>query len=302
MIKNAITYNVQLPSESDNFREFILDESMIKKPETNQRLTVGFGEKFNERVIDFSGGYVFFIEIWEKKPKASIIKRLTDEKVIWIEKTEDRVVGRKEKSDLKEEIIYTQITKTEPERTVVTCFYHIGCGLLILDTVNTNHSDLATSHLISTVGSIKATTIYIDQSKGVTQRVAEMIEGDNNEYSFMDNFIIDGLITLASPHGEQVQFKGSHWAELREDSEKQVIHELITESNYSVTQLRLTDDYMAFTLSKDFKFSQIKFAGTGCDDSIEDPYTNFQTDCFHDVSHLVLMTKAMAERFTVIKE
>ncbi len=300
MIKNAITYQVKLPSDSNELREFITDESMSKKPEPDQRFNVGFTEKFGQRVIDFDGGYVFFVEVWDKKLKGKIINQLVDEKVSHIEKTEDRVVGRKEKRELKDEIIFDQLRKTEPERTLITVFYHIESGLMIVDTTNTNHSDLVTGHMIHTVGAIEATTIYIDQANGVTEHVTQMIERENDW--FMNDFQIDGLIVLGSPHGEEVRFKGSAWHELSEDREKQTIYELIKESLYKVTQFRLSDEYMSFTLSKDFKFSQIKFASSPEPEQFEDEQEFFKTNCYHDVTELVKVTKAMSEKFTVVKE
>ena len=300
MIKNAITYNVKLPSNSVELREFITDESMSKKPEPDQRFNVGFTEKFGQRVIDFPGGYVFFIEIWDKKLKGKIINQLTDEKVSHVEKTEGRVVGRKEKRDLKDEIIFDQLSKAEPERTLVTVFYHIESGLMIVDTTNTGHSDLVTGHMIQTIGSIEAKTIYIDQTNGVTQHVADMIE-ESNDW-FMNGFMVNGLIVLSSPHGEEVRFKGSAWHELSEDREKQTIYELIKESLYTVSQFRLSDEYLSFTLSKEFKFSQIKFADSPEPEQFEDECEAFKTDCFHDVNQLVKVTKALTDKFTVIKE
>lgn len=299
MIKNAITYNVKLPSDSNELRGFISDESMSKKPEPDQRFNVGFTEKFGQRVIDFNGGYVFFIEIWDKKIKSKIVNQLTDEKVSHVEKTEDRLVTRKEKRVIKDEIIFNQLLKAEPERTLVTVFYHIESGLMIVDTTNTGHSDLVTGHMIQTIGSIEAKTIYIDQANGVTQHVVKMIE--NEQTFFMDNFIINGLLVLASRQGEEVRFKGSDWEELREDSEKQVIHELACDGSHKVTQLRLSDEYMSFTLSKEFKFSSIKFHNANEPEQFEDEQEFFKSECHHDVIELVKVTKAMSDKFTVIK-
>lgn len=89
----------------------------------------------------------------EKNLPAAIVREALETKVSEIEITEGRKVGRKEKADIKEELIFTLRPKAFAKRSDVCLMIDKKAGLLVLNTTNAGMTEQSFKHLQTMLGS-----------------------------------------------------------------------------------------------------------------------------------------------------
>ncbi len=89
----------------------------------------------------------------EKNLPAAIVREALETKVSEIEITEGRKVGRKEKADIKEELVFTLRPKAFAKRTDVWLMIDKKAGLLVLNTTNAGMTEQSFKHLQTMLGS-----------------------------------------------------------------------------------------------------------------------------------------------------
>ncbi len=89
----------------------------------------------------------------EKNLPAAVVREALDTKVAEIELVEGRKVGRKEKADIKEELIFTLRPKAFAKRSDVWLFIDKKAELLVLNTTNASMTEQSFKHLQVMLGS-----------------------------------------------------------------------------------------------------------------------------------------------------
>ncbi|WP_325097069.1 recombination-associated protein RdgC [Marinomonas ostreistagni] len=89
----------------------------------------------------------------EKVLPSSVVREALDTKIAEIEVVEGRKVGRKEKADIKEELIFTLRPKAFAKRTDVWLMIDKKAGLLVLNTTNAGMTEQSFKHLQTMLGS-----------------------------------------------------------------------------------------------------------------------------------------------------
>ena len=89
----------------------------------------------------------------EKVLPSSVVREELEAKIAEIELVEGRKVGRKEKSDIKEELIFTLRPKAFAKRADVWLMIDKKAGLLVLNTTNAGMTEQSFKHLQSMLGS-----------------------------------------------------------------------------------------------------------------------------------------------------
>lgn len=100
----------------------------------------------------------------EKVLPAAVIKECLAEKVAEIEETQMRKVGRKEKDELKEQILNELLPKAFTRSTSIYGYISAKDGLLIVDAGSPKKADDFTSYLRQTLGSLPVRMLAVKQS------------------------------------------------------------------------------------------------------------------------------------------
>jgi recombination associated protein RdgC len=100
----------------------------------------------------------------EKNLPAAVVREALEEKVAQIELIEGRKVGRKEKADIKDELIFTMRPKAYAKRSDVWMHIDNKAGLFVIYTTNANMIEQTFKHLQTMLGSFPMTPLQAQVS------------------------------------------------------------------------------------------------------------------------------------------
>ncbi|MFI8620233.1 recombination-associated protein RdgC [Marinomonas sp. NPDC078689] len=89
----------------------------------------------------------------EKVLPAAVVREELEAKVAEIELIEGRKVGRKEKTDMKDELVFTLRPKAFSKRTDIWAYIDLKAKILVINSTNASMTELLFKHLQTTLGS-----------------------------------------------------------------------------------------------------------------------------------------------------
>lgn len=289
MIKNAISYHVEMPNYRD-MTHFIVDSGFYaRKPGNAELSTVGFSThpETSAHISLYQGGYCLAVTVWKKNVKASMVKPLLQERIEALSYTPKKA----EKSDIRDEIITDLIGKIPAEPKTIYVYYHTASKKLIVDTVNQKEADLVTGLLRKTIGSLKATTLYVDQSVGLTAHLSKHLR-ENRGKQLTKLLTLGNSITLKGCDSEAVNYKN---IDLHAEGTCDEIADLIDDCNMTVKEVELQHGDIIFKLTDGFKLKSVDY----CDTTGE---SDWQSDTYCSMVNLVSILDHLVSEFTVVKE
>lgn len=308
MIKNAITYSIEMPKAAA-MDEFItgsveqIDLFVASKPVDSQLFSCGFVRHpvTGDVVAQFKGGYCLTFRQYEKK----IDKQALNEKINDIATAREQETGTKlkraERLNIKDDIIQLMTPHILPTPKTVFVYFNEDTNTLIVDTTVDSVADRITSILRKCIGSLKATTLYIDQAAGLTSKLVQqliVVEDGKNQF-FIPGITIGHSVELKGMEGELIKFKG---VDLFYDGTADEIADNITEGGMFVKSIDLevpgTDT--TFTLTDGCKFKNFKFYFEHDDLSTEDAIEQWETETWYCVNQVTSITHAVVDAFTVV--
>ena len=200
----------------------------------------------------------------------SAVKAALAEQVARIQRDENRTPGRREKSDLKYQVIETLATRALVNTTLVNAYFYrdkaLGHrGTLLIDTGSVGNADKLVSSLIQvTSGPMNAGVIRIPELvHSLSSRLTAEVEivGDWTEAALegppFGEFAPEGDMVLKDDDGGKCTMRE---VDLHDG---EVLSFL--QSGYRVDQLRLADDKISFVLCSDFRLKGIRVEDRGLD-------------------------------------
>lgn len=187
----------------------------------------------------------------EKVLPSAVVREELEAKVSEIELVEGRKVGRKEKSDIKDELIFTLRPKAFSKRSDIWAYIDLQSKILVVNSTNASMTELLFKHLQTTLGSFPMTPLQAQASPSAimtdwltkNELPASLETGDECE-------IQDG-----SEDKAKIRFKSLE--PLSEDVTRHL------EQNMSVKNLALRwTDKLSFVLHDDLTLRKIKFDDT----------------------------------------
>ena len=310
MIKNAIVYSVEMPTPHEMWEyitqtgEAQVSAFVAKKPSDHQVSTLGFAKHpiTGNGVSEFDGGYCLTILKWEKKIDNSAVAERVKEIVNSFETQQGRIVKRKEKLAIKDQVIGELLPSILPSPKYTFVYFHTASKTLIVDTTNDKTSDEATSLLRKAIGSLKATTLYLDNRVGLTQQVDGCLVHERK--MLIPNTVAIGN-TLELKGGDtdgDLKFKD---IDLFDHTTSDEICAQISEGGMYVKTIALNYVVNAvdFQLTDGFKFKKLVFNGfelTEKDDSTA--LTDWQTETHYAVNVISTLSIEVVKHFTVVEE
>lgn len=260
LIKNAIIYQADLPAIDAMLLH--LSELPFKPVGKSFVSSAGFVPNgiTAELVTPIEGGYSFSVRLDEKiLPRSSVlaaiaeaVQEYADENDLLLEEMHEDDVARIEDA-VRTHLIENALVKS----TVVHCFYSAAHQFLIVPTTKKDLASTVVSLLITCIGSVKTSTIHVDNIKGgLTTRLKNHfgLEGDDLIEDAFGGFKLGATCNMAVK-SDKVSFSMGDL-----DAARAGLIECL-EKGMSVDIMELTHEGVAFKLTHDFKLKGLSFFG-----------------------------------------
>jgi len=305
MIKNAITYSVEMP-HSQAMWEYMVETGeaqvsayVAKKPSDHQLSTIGFAKHpvTGNGMSEFNGGYCLTILKWEKKIDNGAVNARVKEVVAEIEK-QGRTVKRKERTVMKDQIIGELLPSILPTPKYTFAYYHTESKTLIVDTTSDKTSDEVTSLLRKCIGSLKATTLYVDPRIGLTEQVANCLDAGNTSLIPMTAKIFNKLELAGGDTNGNLKFKDVDLFD--ETTAAEAIGQIREGGMYvKSVELEYVHNAVTFQLNNGCKMKGLMFRWFEADG--EDKQAVWQSETLYATKIVADISKTLVDHFTVVE-
>lgn len=184
----------------------------------------------------------------EKVLPAAVVRDILQEKINHIRQFEGRVVGWKEKQELKEDIVADLLPRALTRSRITAALFDMNHGLLLVDQANTNRAEMLLTRLRDALGCLEARLPRTQQSVG----------------SLMTDWLLNGRAAGGFELDSDCELKGLGDAVpvVRISHQDLTAEEVINHvrNGKVVTQLGLSwRDQLRFVLTQDFTLKRIQF-------------------------------------------
>lgn len=252
LIKNAIVFKAELP------RQEVLAQHLAELPFEPVGETfisrAGFipNGATGELLTPIEGGCSFTLRYDEKILPASAVRQAVTAAIDEAEKSLGQELDGDDIGAIKERVTTELIAKALIKTTVVHAFYHAESNFLVVPTTNKNLAQVVIGSVIKVVGSVKTSTIHVDNIKGgLTTRLRNYLDGDTEAF---------GAFTM----GDSVQLKDKQDRVSIDlgslDNAKRTLGEAL-ENKLMVERMALTHHDVSFKLTHNFQIKGIEFGG-----------------------------------------
>lgn len=203
-------------------------------------------ESQDSLVLEVNHCLLFTLRKQEKILPSSVIRDFVNEKVEQIEAEQARKVGKREKNEIKEEIIQTLLPRALPRNTDINAYFALNEGWLLIDTPSRNRAEDFANFLRRTLGGLPLVLPEFGRSPA-----ALMTEWLHQQHA-NGPFTLGEDCKLVAEEGESVTCK-----QLDLCSQEVQTH---LQTGKWAKQLALQwDNRVSFVLDEDFSLKRIKF-------------------------------------------
>lgn len=219
-----------------------------------------------ELVTPFTDGYSFIMRRDEKVIPPSTLNEEVNKAVASLEAEYGRKATRKERSDIKDDVLVTMLPRAFTKPKFITCLYLTGSNYLIVDTSSAVMASAVVRNLVKVCGSVKTTTIHISDIKnGLATRLKRYITESEFDV-FGAGLQVGSEIKLSKPStGEVIQYSG-----VDPITDSQLEENL--EEGFIVEHVRFAygDGLVQFTLNKQFRLGSMSWASINHEEDTQD--------------------------------
>lgn len=292
IIKNPQAFSVEFPS-FDTMAEAMDQEKaeglFVRDLEDGELRKFGFNSNQPIRIMD-NGFRIGFSNI-SKKISALSIKQDLQKKIDEVEVSRLAPLKKDEISALREEVIYQKSLTADIERINFFAYFHEPSSRLIIDVTNEDLAQMAIQFLLKLLGSLKATTIYVDGiGQSLSQQILKSIER-NDELGFA-GFDFQDKLHLKHESLGAAKFTGEYTLDH--------IAELIG-SGFKCERVSLKKSGMMFDFTSDLKVKSIKLTDDLENDIIDD-FEHIQEQVLRELKHQTVSLEMVSGIFTDLTE
>lgn len=182
LIKSATLYKMDLPA-ADLVAQH-LEERRFTEMTSLEMTHHGFApiEETGELLTVFPGGFAFGFRIDAKLLPSSVVSTEVKARVERIEQEQGYKPGKKQRREIREQVIDDLLPKALVKTTNLTIFYDTEHQILVVPTTSMTTADTVTGAMIHAIGSIKTSTIHVSDAKhGLTTRLRSYIAGQDHD-------------------------------------------------------------------------------------------------------------------------
>lgn len=261
IIKNPQAFSVEFPSFEEMVKAIENPKAeglFIREINENEMSKFGFNSNQPIRIMD-NGFRIGFSSI-SKKISALSIKQAFATKANAIESDTGESLNKSELETLREEIILEKLKTADVERVNFFAFFHEPSSRLIIDVTNDDLAKKAVGFLIKLLGSLKATTIYVDGiGESLSNQILKSIE-NGDELGFA-GFEFGDKLHLKHVDLGSAKFSGEYTLDH--------IQELIG-NGFECERVALKKAGMEFDFTSDLKVKSIKLTNDMENDILDD--------------------------------
>jgi recombination associated protein RdgC len=268
IIKNAWIYGCPLPAQLDAKSVEALEAWLFQPPAASQKQSMGFvpNSSTGELVTQLPDtGWSLKVRIDEKVLPASAVNKRVDEQVSDIEQRQDRKVYRKERLQIKDDVVASMLSVAFIKTRHVNVFYDSAMKLLTVATGSRSDAESVVTMLRHCMGSLRAIPLHIEGLQHLlTDGARRMIEANLYTSHFrLGNFFVFGdFIQLESPlSGNRIAVKSGDGEMFSSEGIGQAI-----ESGYQVSAAVLVGTGCRFKMTPQQALKSIVF-----DDPVDPP-------------------------------
>jgi recombination associated protein RdgC len=145
-----------------------IDSMPWRAPEPSQASSCGFTKVHGCDFLEAEGALLFAVKISEKTIPAAALREVLDERVQAIEEAQGRKVYRKERLQLKDEIVHDLLPRTLPVSKVIPAYIDTQTHLVIVD-ASPNRAHQVLNHVRECVGTLPVQMLGANEN---TSRIA----------------------------------------------------------------------------------------------------------------------------------
>lgn len=252
-MKKAVIFKAKLPLSRN--LEGLLGDFSFKPVMENSIASHGFefADKASEKFIGFfEGGYFINYRIDKKIIPNSVVKERLSEDAESLEKKLGRPLKRYEKITLKDKILSELVPVALVKTQRVKLYYSEKSETLFVETSSEKVAQTCVSQLVKAMGSLKTSTIHIDNIKvGLAKKIQD--ELSDEDPSALGKFLLNGDLVLEKEKQGKITYKLEEVTEFSSNIVDQVA------SGYKVNQVSLNYwGSLTFKINSNFIVSQIK--------------------------------------------
>lgn len=265
--KNLQIYRFTKPFTLSNLAlEEKLAEQQFSPCNNQQTSSYGWvsplGRHSEQLVHHTNGFYMLCAKEQEKLLPAAVINEKLEEKVIALQEKENREIFRKEKADIKEEVIFDLLPRAFTRSRLHYAFIAPQQGLLFIDSASNNKAELLLNHLRESIGSLAL--IPLSCQNIVAQSLTHWLKSNQIPSPFQ---IGQDCVLKDDQQGSSIRCKQFDLS--NDDSIQQHL-----DNTMHVAQLQLNwDGKIIFNLDENLGIKQLKF--TELLDQEDQPYDDF---------------------------
>ena len=266
-IDSATIYKATMPDEGIDLAECLL-QNPFQEPMELQMGSIGFVpmDEDGSMVVDIDGGYAFRVRIANKMIPGAVLRANTEKAVRHVLNETGRKPGKKERADIRENVLVEMMKTAFVTTREVTCFYSAEKGYLIIPVTSKEVAWTIVYKLINAMGSIKTETIHVSDVKGgLTTRLTTWLEQDGDTNVFGEFWLCGEAVMASSDAKQKIHVKMNSIT-----NAKKALQEAIARG-FGVESLRLGYGSTSFGLTSKFQFRSFDFA-TDANDNAALPF------------------------------
>lgn len=254
-IDSATIYKATMPNEGIDLAECLL-QNPFQEPMELQQASIGFVpmDEDGQFVVDIDGGYAFRARIANKIIPAPVLRANTDKAVKKVAEATGRHPGRKERAEIRDNVLVDMLKTAFITTREITCFYSEAKGYLIVPVTSKEVAGWIVSKLIHAMGSIKTETIHVSDVKGgLTTRLTTWLEENGNTEVFGDFQLCGEAVMAPADSKQKIHVKMNSIM-----NAKTALQEAL-KRGFSVESLRLSYGSVSFSLTSKFQLRAFDF-------------------------------------------
>lgn len=236
--------------------DLALEEKLAEHPFSpcNNQQTSSYGwvsplGRHSEQLVHACNGfYMLCAKEQERLLPAAVVNEKLEEKVVALQEKEGREIFRKEKTELKEEIIFDLLPRAFTRSRLLYAFIAPQHGLLFIDSASSNKAEALLNHLRESLGSLSI--IPLSCQNIVAQSLTHWLKSNQTPEPFL---IGQDCVLKDDQQGSSIRCKQY---ELRNDDSIN----MHLDNGMHVAQLQLSwADKIVFNLDENLGIKQMKF-------------------------------------------
>lgn len=204
--KNLLLYRLVEPFNfsAEEFNLKLKENTFYPCPRT-EKFSAGwvspYGSENDLYIHSMKGFYLFAFCKEEKLLPATVVREELNKKIAELERREDRPIYKKEKTELKEQVIMTLRSQAFSRKKLTFAYLDVNSNYLLIDTSSRNKAEEICSYLRKSLGSLKL-SLPVTKSQPETIMTSWLVQKQQ-----LQNFRVENNCDMLDPKQKSAMIK-----------------------------------------------------------------------------------------------